>query len=53
MVKKTANRNYEVLGTDMQLESCSPEVLYPTQYYVSPIYEETSMALREAECVTD
>ena len=45
-IKKTAVQN-SYFGT------CSSDAPYPTQCYISSIYEETTMTVTEAKCATD
>ena len=42
-----------LIKMDLELVTCSPDMLYPTQYYVSPDYEKTTIAVRVAECARD
>ena len=54
-IQKTAAQNPEVQSSDLQVRTCSPDQPYPTQYNVSPNYEEpeTRMTVKEANCASD
>ena len=54
-VKNTAARNQDAEQSNFTVGQCSPIQTYPTQFYVSPIYEGTEniMTVREAECASD
>ena len=54
-IQKTAAQNPEVQSLDLQFRTCSPDQPYPTEYYVSPNYEEPEarMTVKEAKCASD
>ena len=52
-IKKTTSKNPGSPEANLQLRICSSDVLCSKKYYVSPIYEETSMKVMKAECVTN
>ena len=52
-IKTTGSQNPDCPETNLQIETCSPDIPYPTQNYVSQKYEETAMTVREAKCTSD